>query len=201
MKFLTSLFSKKNKTFNDLTIEDMEQSRRRLYEEERRISVKLEKKEEEKKTLFKQGVDAASQYQKLSLARRISEVENESKSLNVEAARISQRIRTTNKFIEIKKGTSKNYDDDPVWKILTGMPVTEIEAIMTGEIVEISEQDAKVKRLLEVLEVESPEYTMMDEPPEVRRLLEAFEKAGESSSIEKELNSVTSYLQNEKEYS
>jgi hypothetical protein len=149
----------------------------------------IRKKEEEKKSLFKQGVEETSQYQKLTFARKVNEVDGEIKDMGVRLTRISQRTLVINKIIDLKKNQAKHRENDPVWNTIAALSPSEIEGVLTTSQATVIEEDQKLGHILEILNVDSHEFTL-EEDPETIRILRAMEDAGETSSISNDLNAV-----------
>jgi hypothetical protein len=185
--------SRKPKGLRDLSVTDLENSKIRLSEEERRVYLQIERKEKDKETLFAQGVETASHYQKLALARRVREVDGEIKDLSVRIARISQRLRVVDKVIDLKKTEAKNSVQDPVWNAITALSPEDLEKIITSDQAAIIAEDRKLGHILEILDVDSSEFAL-EEDPETMRILKEMENAGETSSIGKDLDAVQSRL-------
>ena len=184
MSFLGSLFGKKSKkkSLEDLSVTELEHSKIRLTEEERRVSLQIEQKEKNKTTLFAQGVEATSQYQKLAFARRVREVDEEIKDLGTRIARISQRTRVLNKIIDLKKSQTKHGEHDPVWEAIENLSPDELEKIITTDQASIIAEDRKLGHILEILDVDSADFAL-EEDPETLRILKEMENAGETSNI------------------
>ena len=191
MSWFGSLFGQKskNKSLEDLSVTELEHSKIRLTEEERRVSLQIEQKEKNKTTLFSQGVEATSQYQKLAFARRVREVDEEIKDLGVRMARISQRTRVLNKIIDIKKSQTKHSEPDPVLNAITTLSPEDLEKIITTDQAAIIAEDRKLGHILEILNVDSAELAM-EEDQETMNILKAMENAGETSSISHDLKAV-----------
>jgi hypothetical protein len=97
------------------------------------------------------------------------------------------------KVINLKKTQAKEHVKDPVWNAITALSPEELEKIITTDQAAIIAEDRKLSHILEILDVDSAEFAL-EEDPETMRILQEMENAGETSSIGKDLDAVQSRL-------
>ena len=110
----------RKKTIKDVTVAELETERIRLEEEERRVLTRLEKAEDEKKRLFQQGISEAGKRQKIIFARKMKEVDEQSKELDHRAGRISKQLRVVNRVAAIKRNERKLKESN-IWSTISEM--------------------------------------------------------------------------------
>ncbi|MCX7020586.1 MAG: hypothetical protein NTY46_16670 [Candidatus Sumerlaeota bacterium] len=185
-------FSKK-KTVKDLAIPDLETERIRLEEEERRILARVEKAEDEKKRLFQKGASEASKRQKILIARKMKEIDEQARENEMRAGRISKQLRVVNRLIVIKRN-EKKLKESNVWSTISSMSADELETMLTHEVVRDTAEAEKQRALLEVIEADPRMTQDLGEEEDVLKLVEKMEQAGESGEIDESYSEASGIL-------
>lgn len=183
----------RKKTIKDVTVAELETERIRLEEEERRVLTRLEKAEDEKKRLFQQGISEAGKRQKIIFARKMKEVDEQSKELDHRAGRISKQLRVVNRVAAIKRNERKLKESN-IWSTISEMSSEELETLLTADVVRDTAEGEKIKALLDVIEADPRATRELDEEEDVLRIVEMMEQAGESGEIDEKFNEASNVL-------
>ena len=183
----------RKKTVNDLTRAELDTERIRLEEEERRVLARLQKTEDDKKRLFRQGADETSQRQRIVVARKIKEIDEQSRELNVRASMISKKLRVVNRLSSIQRN-KRQLKEKGLWKIIGGMSAEELDVMLTEQVVRDSEEQQKVQALLDVIAADPRLSQSLDEDEDVLRLAEKMEQASESGMLDETFSEVKDIL-------
>ncbi len=172
----------KKKTMADLSTHTLDLERTRLEEEERRILVRLQRVEEEKKRLFLQGTKESSQRQKVVIARKIKEIDEQGKELDSRASMISKQLRAVNRFTSVHRNKMK-LQEKGVWSVISDMSTEELDTVLTKGIVDGTIENEKILSLLDIIETDPRITRELDEDEDVLKLVEKMEQASESGEI------------------
>jgi hypothetical protein len=183
----------KKKTVTDLTAAELDTERIRLEEEERRIIARLQKVEDEKKRLFQQGTKEPAQRQKIVIARKIKEIDEQGRELDARASMISKQLRVVNRFASVQRN-KKKLQESGVWSVISSMSAEELDGILTGEVVRETVDRDKVQALLDVIESDPRALHRPDEDEDILRLVEKMELASESGEIDERYSEVAEVL-------
>lgn len=168
------LFRRRKRSLKDLSLEELEKYKIILDNRIRFTTKKIKKLQERKKQLFNQGLNA-SNIERRILAREISHVENNIKSLKKELDRLMRKQRIVEEFIKIKKDMSTD-KGEAIDKIID-IDLDEIQYI----IAEKERLENKIKDteefLVDVMTYEPPEdEAVTSEEKKVLDLWEAYDR-------------------------
>ncbi len=168
------LFRRRKRSLKDLSLEELEKYKIILDNKIRFTTKKIKKLQERKKQLFNQGLNA-SNIERRILAREISHVENNIKSLKKELDRLMRKQRIVEEFIKIKKDMSTD-KGEAIDKIID-IDLDEIQYI----IAEKERLENKIKDteefLVDVMTYEPPEdEAVTSEEKKVLDLWEAYDR-------------------------
>jgi hypothetical protein len=198
MALLDALFGHKKREIKDLSLTELQDEKVRLEVEERKVNKVITRMEEDKGRLFKQGASEASQREKIILARKIKELDEEVKSQDRKAAMLSQQIRVVNRLVALKRKESE-LKEAGVWKMITEMDPAALDEYLNKGVIRDEQMAAKMQGILGVLESETGMSEIMKEDPETMRLVALMEQAGESGAIEEKLAEAEKILKKEKD--
>ncbi|MCX7045002.1 MAG: hypothetical protein NTX50_05885 [Candidatus Sumerlaeota bacterium] len=185
MSFLSAFFGRK-KSIKDLSLNDLQTEKVRLEENERRVNKNIEKLEGDKGKLFKQGASEASKRQKIIIARKIKELDEQVKEQDRKSSMLSKQIRVVNRLVSMKRKEGE-LKAAGLWSTISKMDATELESMLTDGKVSSELETAKVKQILDILETETEMSETLEEDADTMRLVELMEQAGESGQIEEKL--------------
>jgi hypothetical protein len=197
MALLDKLFGRK-KSLKDLALNDLQEEKIRLEEQERRTHKTLEKLEEDKVKLFKQGAAEPSQRQKIIYARKIKELDEQAKEHDRKAALLSKQIRVVNRLVSMKRKENE-LKEAGLWSTIAQMDATELEAMLTDGKVSDEMAAGKVRQILDILETETEMSETLEEDADTMKLVELMEQAGESGKIDEKLAEAEEVLKKREE--
>ena len=93
----------KNKSLDDLPLDDLRREKIRLDQDEAKLIREVEKIETQKKDLFLKGKDESSQRQQMIIARKIKELDAQSKNMDRQLEFLSRQLRIVNGFMQLKE--------------------------------------------------------------------------------------------------
>ena len=194
MGLIDNFFGRK-KTIKDLSLKELQEEKVRLEEQERRSNKRIETLEGDKGKLFKQGAGEAGKRQKLILARKIKELDEQTKSQDRKSSMLSKQIRVTNRLISMKRKESE-FKQKGLWATISQMDATELEMMLTEGKVSDEMEATKVKQILDILEVETDMAESLEEDADTLALVALMEQAGESGQIDEKLAEAEDLLKN-----
>jgi hypothetical protein len=197
MALMDKLFGRK-KSIKDLSTTDLQTEKIRLEEQERRVNKTLEKLEGDKSKLFRQGASEASKRQKVILARKIKELDEESKIQDRKSAMLSKQIRVVNRLVSMKRKESE-LREAGLWSTISEMDPVALETMLTEGKVTDEMEAGKVHQILDILETETDMSESLDEDADTMKLVALMEQAGESGAIEEKLAEAEGVLKRSEE--
>lgn len=183
----------KKRTIADLGTDELTGERIKLEEEERRVLAKLKKAEEEKKRLFQQGTKETSQREKVILARKIKEVDEQAREWNTQANMISKRVRLLARLISVQRHKNE-LKKDGLWAEISKMSPDQLEQMFININVDDEKEREKMNRLMEVIEANPRTSMDLDEDADVLKIVEKMEQASESGEIEEKFSEISPIL-------
>lgn len=186
MTFLETILGRRKRDIKDLSLNELQDEKVRLEVEERKSNKIVSRMEEDKARLFKQGAGEGSRRDKVIIARKIKELDEEVRAQDRKSAMLSQQIRVVNRLISLKRKESE-LKEAGVWKAITEMDPAALDEYLNEGVIRDETIAAKLKGILGVLESETGVSETMQEDPETMRLVALMEQAGESGQIEEKL--------------
>ncbi len=183
----------RKRTVTDLTSAELDAERIRLEEEERRVLARLQKTEDEKKRLFQQGATEKSQRQRIVVARKIKEIDEQGKELDGRANIISKQLRVVNRLSSVQRN-KKKLQESGVWSVISRLSAEELDGLLTGAVVDETVTRDKIQALIDVIEADPRATRTLDEDEDVLALVEKMEQASESGAIEEKFSEVSEML-------
>jgi hypothetical protein len=182
MASLGSIFGKKKKTIETISLDEMTMAKVKLEQEQDRVMRRVSDLEKEKEKLFQQGVDASSKRQQQLLAQKIQELEFQAKSYDKNLAAYQKQMRVLNGLIFLKENR-KSWEETAVGQILGSMELGELEGFVDQATANNVFQMDKFERILGSLE-DSGEFSDRDEMDEgVTQIMAEMQRAREAGSV------------------
>lgn len=178
---LERVFGKK--TVKDIAPDELSTEKIKLSEEEKRIVSRIERLEEQKAKLFKEGVGEPSKRRKAIIARKIKEIDERVKELDRDHRETSKKIRTVDRLKRVREREDR-LKEKGLWGTIARMTPAELEKYLIGEEAEKAGEKTRISEILEVLEEGAESYEGLEEEEDIKKIIEKMEEAGESGEIE-----------------
>ena len=165
---------------DDLPLDDLKREKIRLEQEERKMLARLREAENQKRQLFSEGVQKASDREQRVIARRIKELDVEAQNMDRMLQIISKQMRTINGLIQLKE-RSRLAAESGMGEILQGIDLQDLIIYIDKASVDGEFQMDKFNELLRVLEEAeaiSPQYR---EDQDVLDIVSAMQQAREAA--------------------
>jgi hypothetical protein len=165
---------------DDLPLDDLKREKIRLEQEERKMLARLREAENQKRQLFSEGVQKASEREQRVIARRIKELDVEAQNMDRMLQIISKQMRTINGLIQLKE-RSRLAAESGMGEMLQGIDLQDLIIYIDKASVDGEFQMDKFNELLRVLEEAeaiSPQYR---EDQDVLDIVSAMQQAREAA--------------------
>jgi hypothetical protein len=165
---------------DDLPLDDLKREKIRLEQEERKMLARLREAENQKRQLFSEGVQKASDREQRVIARRIKELDVEAQNMDRMLQIISKQMRTINGLIQLKE-RSRLAAESGMGEMLQGIDLQDLIIYIDKASVDGEFQMDKFNELLRVLEEAeaiSPQYR---EDQDVLDIVSAMQQAREAA--------------------
>jgi hypothetical protein len=149
--YLTDLFGSGRKKLERISLDELEHERVRIGKQKEALIDEVEKIEERKEKLFRQGMDASTQRRRTYLAQQYKEKEFEGKRLDDELAVLSNKMILVTALVQIKKDRAF-YEEEGLWKLLGEMSLTEVQKYVEDATVEREFQKEKFTQIIRSVE-------------------------------------------------
>jgi hypothetical protein len=190
------------KKLEDLQLDDLRREKIRLEQEERKMLARLKTTEQEKRTLFNEGVKKASDREQRVLARRIKELDVEASNMDRMLQMISQQMRVLNGLVQIKERT-RMATESGLNSILADIDLQELivyidQASVTGEF--NWDKFNEVLNVLEEADSLSPDFREdQDVMDIVKAMADAREAADSPEAIEQRFDEMDQHMKAKQE--
>lgn len=178
---LEKIFGKK--TIKDIAPDELSTEKIKLSEEEKRIVSKIERLEEQKAKLFKEGVAEPSKRRKGITARKIKELDESVKEFDRDHRDISKNIRTVDRVKRVREREDR-LKEKGLWSTIARMTPVELEKYLIGVTVARASEEARRDEILVVLEEGAESYEGLEEEEDIKKIIEKMEEAGETGEVE-----------------
>jgi hypothetical protein len=195
---LKSIFPKRKKTIENITIDELRLARVKLDQEQERIMRKVTELEEEKERLFQQGVAESSQRRQQLLAQKVQEVEMQARSYDKTLAGFQKQMRVLNGMISLKEN-SQSWQQTAVGEILGSMDMGELETFIDQATANNVFQMDKFEQLLGSLEENEDIAGAPKMDDDVAEIMAAMQRAREAGTAGANLDSLAQSLSSENE--
>jgi hypothetical protein len=165
---------------DDLPLDDLKREKIRLEQEERKMLARLREAENQKRQLFSEGVQKASDREQRVIARRIKELDVEAQNMDRMLQIISKQMRTINGLIQLKE-RSRLAAESGMGEMLQGIDLQDLIIYIDKASVDGEFQMDKFNELLRALEEAeaiSPQYR---EDQDVLDIVSAMQQAREAA--------------------
>jgi hypothetical protein len=165
---------------DDLPLDDLKREKIRLEQEERKMLARLREAENQKRQLFSEGVQKASDREQRVIARRIKELDVEAQNMDRMLQIISKQMRTINGLIQLKE-RSRLAAESGMGEMLQGIDLQDLIIYIDKASVDGEFQMDKFNELLRALEEAeaiSPQYR---EDQDVLDIVNAMQQAREAA--------------------
>ena len=173
----------------DLTLDDLRREKVRLDQEERKLLARLREIEKRKKALFNEGVRNSSEREQRAIARRIKDLDVESRNLDRLLQVISKQQRILNGLIQIKE-SARVMQETGISHILKEIDLQDLimyidQASVDGEF-HLDKFDELIGAL-EQADALSPEITEDEDVLDIVRAMQEAQAAADSPEVVDEL--------------
>lgn len=169
-------------SLHELPMDDMKKEKIRLEQEERKMLARLREVESQKKALFAEGVQKASDREMRVFARRIKDLDVEANNMDRMLQIISKQMRSINGLIMLKERASMA-SESGLLQLIQGIDLQELlvyidRASVDGEF-QIDKFDELI-RALEEADAISPQVSEDKDVLEIVRAMQSAREAGDS---------------------
>lgn len=182
MSILESIFGKKKKTIESISLDDLTMAKVKLEQEQDRVMRRVSDLEKEKEKLFQQGVNEPSKRRQQLLAQKIQELEFQAKSYDKNLAAYQKQMRVLNGIIFLKENR-KSWEETAVGEILGNMELGELEGFVDQATANNVFQMDKFERLLGSLEDSGGFSEREDLDEGVSEIMAEMQRAREAGSV------------------
>ena len=181
MTFLSGLFTKRQKTIVDVSLDDLMMARVKLEKEQKRVIDRIHGIEKQKQALFQQGVGESSTRMARLLAEKIRDLDMEAKNYDKNLAAFSKQLRTINGFMFLKQNRL-TWENTPLGQLLGNMDLSQLENFVDQATANDMFQMDKFERLLGSLEESDSLTKQIEEDADILEIMKAFQAARESGT-------------------
>ena len=172
----------KKARLEDLQLDDLRREKIRLDQEERKMLARLKEVEKQKRQLFQEGVQNASEREQRVIARRIKEADVEAANMDNMLRMISKQMRVLNGLTQLKE-RSRLAAESGLNSIVSSIDLQELimyidKASVDGEF-NLGKFD-DVLNALEEADSLSPEYREDGDVQEIMRAMQQAREAADS---------------------
>jgi len=189
-------------SLDDLSLDDLRREKIRFDQEERKMPARLREVEAQKRKLFEDGVQNASEREQRVIARRIKEVDVEAASMDRMLQAISKQMRIINGLLQVKE-RYRVLAESGISGILKDIDLQDLiiyidKASVDGEF--HMDKFDELLRTLEEAEAISPDYK---EDKDVLEIMQAMQRAHEAAdspeAMEEEFKEMSQRIKPKKE--
>lgn len=167
-------------SLDDVPLDDLKKEKVRLDQRERTMVDELKDIESQKRKLFEEGVNNASEREQRIIARRIKELDGRAQNMDRMLKNVSKQMRILNGLIQLKE-RARFMSESGVASVLKDLDLQDLviyidQATVDGEFQEEKFDD--LLRTLEKAEAVSPEY---NEDPDVLDIMKEMQLAREAA--------------------
>jgi hypothetical protein len=181
------------RTLDDLTLDDLRREKVRLEVGERRRVTRLRELEGEKRQLFEAGVQNPSEREQRLAARKIKELEVESRNLDRNLEFMSRQLRIINGFLQLKDN-QRLLAQSGIAGVLGGLDLQTLQLYVDRASVEGEFRLDKFSEILAALESASGAATPSHEDDEVMQIVRAMQQAREAAEAPQPLTDSPAWL-------
>lgn len=181
MTFLSGLFTKRQKTIVDVSLDDLMMARVKLEKEQKRVIDRIHGIEKQKQALFQQGVGESSTRMARLLAEKIRDLDMEAKNYDKNLAAFSKQLRTINGFMFLKQNRL-TWENTPLGQLLGNMDLSQLENFVDQATANDMFQMDKFERLLGSLEESDSLTNQNEEDADILEIMKAMQAVRESGT-------------------
>lgn len=181
MTFLSGIFTKRQKTIEDVSLDDLMMARVKLEKEQKRVIDRIHDIEKQKQALFQQGVGESSTRMARLLAEKIRDLDLEAKNYDKNLAAYSKQLRTINGFMFLKQNRL-TWENTPLGQLLGNMDLSQLESFVDQATANDMFQMDKFERLLGSLEESDSLTKHNEEDADILEIMKAMQAARESGT-------------------
>lgn len=188
LDWIRDRFSKSPRTLDDISLEDLRREQIRLQQQEKKLVLEIDGLEDEKKSLFQEGQNAAgSVHRQRSIAQRIVGVDRRVKMSDRKLRTISKQLQAINNFIYLKQ-SKRELEQSGLFGIINNMDLEELDNWIEKASIDGELNVGKLEDMLTRVSSSMNLASEIEEDPEVASIMAMFQQGG---SVE-ELNTLLS---------
>ncbi len=173
---LKNLFSRRQ-TLDDLPLDELRKEKIRLDQEEKKMMLRLDQLEEEKKKVFMQGRNEPSERKKMVLARKFKELDAQAKSMERNMQYFSKQLRIINGFMNLKEN-QRILKESGISSVIARMDLQELQIYVDQASIDGTFQIEKLQEVLGTLEEGGSLAGDIPEDKDVMEVFRLMESAG-----------------------
>ena len=194
-------FGDRKQTLEDLSLDEMRKEKIRLDQEEKKLMLRLDQIEEQKKKVFLMGREEPSERKKMVLARKFKELDVQAKSMERNLQYFSKQLRIINGFMNLKENR-RILQESGLTAIISNMDLQELQIYVDQASIDGTFQLEKLQEVLGTLEEGSSitgEIPEDRDVTEVYRMMEAASRVEDDAEIDALLNEANVALTQDEE--
>jgi len=194
-------FGDRKQTLEDLSLDEMRKEKIRLDQEEKKLMLRLDQIEADKKKVFLMGREEASERKKMVLARKFKELDVQAKSMERNLQYFSKQLRIINGFMNLKENR-RILQESGLTAIISNMDLQELQIYVDQASIDGTFQLEKLQEVLGTLEEGSSitgEIPEDRDVTEVYRMMEAASRVEDDAEIDALLNEANVALTQDEE--
>ncbi len=180
------LLGGRKRTLNDLSMDELRREKTRLEQMESKFIKEVEELERRKQELFQKGVEEGSERQRRIYARKIKELDVESKNIDKNLKFISRQLRVVNGFIQLKKNQAL-MEQMGLSDIIARMDIQDLEKYVEQASVEGEFNFEKLNDVLRSIEEADRLVEIAGEDKDIEEIVRAMEEAVTTDELTKPL--------------
>ena len=177
---LKGWFGDRKQTLEDLSLDEMRKEKIRLDQEEKKLMLRLDQIEADKKKVFLMGREEPSERKKMVLARKFKELDVQAKSMERNLQYFSKQLRIINGFMNLKENR-RILQESGLTAIISNMDLQELQIYVDQASIDGTFQLEKLQEVLGTLEEGS---SITGDIPEDRDVMEVFRLMETASTVE-----------------
>ena len=194
-------FGDRKQTLEDLSLDEMRKEKIRLDQEEKKLMLRLDQIEADKKKVFLMGREEPSERKKMVLARKFKELDVQAKSMERNLQYFSKQLRIINGFMNLKENR-RILQESGLTAIISNMDLQELQIYVDQASIDGTFQLEKLQEVLGTLEEGSSitgEIPEDRDVTEVYRMMEAASRVEDDAEIDALLNEANVALTQDEE--
>ena len=198
---LKGWFGDRKQTLEDLSLDEMRKEKIRLDQEEKKLMLRLDQIEADKKKVFLMGREEPSERKKMVLARKFKELDVQAKSMERNLQYFSKQLRIINGFMNLKENR-RILQESGLTAIISNMDLQELQIYVDQASIDGTFQLEKLQEVLGTLEEGSSitgEIPEDRDVTEVYRMMEAASRVEDDAEIDALLNEANVALTQDEE--